>query len=364
MQSQTRTREARPNEIRSQDPAFSAHRDDAAWIPLAFALQCSKARKLSLTPEVAGFLLLSAFENSSQLPPIRYWYINTLGQIAWATGRGNEILSGRQVLIELLAASNGSHAGLWRCAQSNAPVADRHGFTHELRNALVPLNRAASLRGLIRLAKAASELFADADYCDESPVNQASETDLAHTPKEAPFARTGVVAETAVASIAEADADKTPFSIAPIDFDSPDFEVVSHLPPLVVETYQPAQLTKRATVVESPDPPAQAAIRTPEAKVVEPKPAPSAVDSAPAEKKWQAPTPAHPTNRTSTAAAPRGQVWFSLVLLIAAAIAIFGHRFADLRDVFFGPESRAGGNSRARTAPPAAPAAKTSANVH
>ena len=53
-------------------------------------------------------------------------------------GKPKEFPSGRQVLLELLAAANGSHAGLWRCAHSNAPSAERHAFTQELRNALVP----------------------------------------------------------------------------------------------------------------------------------------------------------------------------------------------------------------------------------
>jgi hypothetical protein len=242
-------------------------KDQVEWVSLEDVMAAADRGLAPLGPELAGFVVLEAVARARELGGIvdsSRIAIGTSGHVALTAppSRGGEIeatMALRQTLSELLAVASSTTPALRACAKR------REGMSlgiiaRELEGALIPLNRAASRRGIARVARATLEALEKGQLPEEREKRDEISEPPARVVQE-PKIRIAVREETPapiqveVEEPAHEEPEATPYA-APVfeptgtppmaladlppeleDEDDSEIEIVSNLPPIVAETY-------------------------------------------------------------------------------------------------------------------------------
>jgi len=272
------------------------------WIRLDDVLAAADRCLAPIGPELAGFIVLETAQRLREIGgvlEVSGLAIGTSGHVALTAPpeRGNEETATRklrELLARLLTVSTSATPALRQCSKRR-----EHGslalLCRELEAALIPLNRAASRRGLARVARATADAI-DSGRLD--PVHAEPEMDAAPEEVDIEPPPVEVAARPRVSPpplpprvpqrpptptpLPEVE-DKTPFCapafehdvdlLTPVQSESPSgFVVVSHLPPMVSERPPTVALatphpTYTFTVEPTPPPPSRGVDRV--AKLIE-----------------------------------------------------------------------------------------------
>jgi hypothetical protein len=239
-------------------------KDQVEWVSLEDVMAAADRGLAPLGPELAGFVVLETVARARELGGIvdsSRVAIGTSGHVALTAppSRGGEIeatMALRQTLSELLAVASSTTPALRACAKR------REGMSlaiiaRELEGALIPLNRAASRRGIARVARATLEALANGQLPEEHVAREISEPParVSREREEQPKIRFATPAPGPVEMAPEPEEpEATPYA-APVyeptgtppmaladlppeleDEDDSEIEIVSHLPPIVAET--------------------------------------------------------------------------------------------------------------------------------
>lgn len=249
-------------------------KDQVEWVSLEDVMAAADRGLAPLGPELAGFVVLETVARARELGGIvdsSRIAIGTSGHVALTAppARGGEIeatMALRQTLSELLAVASSTTPALRACAKR------REGMSlgivaRELEGALIPLNRAASRRGIARVARATLEALDKGQLPEEREAREISEPPARATqepkirmavreptPEPPPVVIEEPVEEEVVQAAPE-EPEATPYA-APVyeptgtppmaladlppeleDEDDSEIEIVSNLPPIVAETY-------------------------------------------------------------------------------------------------------------------------------
>ncbi|MGZ3449521.1 MAG: hypothetical protein ACXVEF_07965 [Polyangiales bacterium] len=255
-------------------------KDQVEWVSLEDVMAAADRGLAPLGPELAGFVVLETTARARELGGVvdaSRVAIGTSGHVALTAppARGGEIeatLALRQTLSELLAVTSSTTPALRACAKRREGMS-LGMIARELEGALIPLNRAASRRGIARVARATLEALANGLLPEERVAREISEPParVAHEQPKMIKAETPAPPTPAPVVVAPTPAppthvemvvnDSTPYA-APVyeptgtppmalahlppeleDDDDSEIEIVSNLPPLVAEThpFEPAE---------------------------------------------------------------------------------------------------------------------------
>jgi hypothetical protein len=229
-------------------------KDQVDWIRLDDVLAAADRCLAPIGPELAGFIVLETAHRLRELGGVldaSELAIGTSGHVALTAPptRGDEEVATRKLrdlLARLLVVATSSTPALRQCSKRRE-AGSLALLCRELEGALIPLNRAASRRGLARVARATLEAIdsgrlepaATPELVDSEPPP----VEVAARPRSTPPPLPPRVVEARQPTPTPITAvdDKTPFSlptfdeepIAVVQQESPvGFDVVSHLPPL------------------------------------------------------------------------------------------------------------------------------------
>ena len=187
-----------------------------------------RARKVRITAETLGYLVLAAAEQATDA---RRWEPAVLTLESSGSVTANDVDGGLapselipRMLGGMLAGCTTENPGLERCARVAPASLER--LREELRAALVPINRGAARRALIRLHKDALQC---GDALPTGPMQPSwlGDAPVRHQPVEAPagqsqglpHAHSTPILGSQVASVAQPEDDRTPLQLPPYVLD-------------------------------------------------------------------------------------------------------------------------------------------------
>jgi len=242
------------------------------WIRLDDVLAAAERCLAPIGPELAGFIVLETAQRLRELGGVldsAELAIGTSGHVALTAPptRGDEEAAAkrlRQLLGKLLAVATSSTPALRQCSKRK-DSASLALLCRELEGALIPLNRAASRRGLARVARATLEAI-DSGRLEPAATQERSDSEpppveVAARPRSTPppLPPRRVAQREPTPRPAEIE-DRTP-SCVPV-FDEFEEEEVDPLGVINVEA-TPFEIVSRFTPVASDKPPIVAAVEPP-----------------------------------------------------------------------------------------------------